>query len=235
MKLRVHGATDVGLVREHNEDAFLLDEERAVFAVADGLGGMPGGEVASQAVITSLREQLAATGGVKENDLGGLIAKAHVAARAAGRSFGPQGIGTTLTLACLREGRAHIGHVGDSFALVVRDGRCRPITREHNIENEREGGIDLAQFPHNYRYALTRVVGTPEPVRPEFFHEILKTGDRLVLATDGLTDMVELERIGAIVAGTDDPADATKALVVAALERGGRDNITVIVIAVDAC
>jgi protein phosphatase len=232
MKLRVHGATHVGLVREHNEDSFVVDPAHGFFAVADGLGGLPGGEVASQSAVAALREQLGRVPGAGQLDLASLIAQAHTAVRAAGRPFGVEGIGTTLTAAHVAAGRARIGHVGDSFALLVRGDRCRAITREHNIENERgplEGGLHAP----GYRYALTRVVGTPEPVRPDFFAEPLQAGDLLLLATDGLTDMVDLPEIGGICSRHRDPVPCASALIAAALEQGGRDNITVIVIAVD--
>lgn len=233
MKLRVYSASDVGLVREHNEDAYLVDPARSVFAVADGLGGLPGGEVASQAAIRAMSEHLARLPRDGAPDLVQLIEQAHEAVRAAGRPFGPQGIGTTLTIARLEAGRAAIGHVGDSFALLVRDRRCRPITREHNIENERRDVFEMAPYPSNYRYALTRVVGTPEPVRPDLFEEVLKAGDRLLLATDGLTDMLDLTRIGELVTENPDPEACARSLVAAALAEGGRDNVTVIVIAID--
>lgn len=233
MKLRVHGATDVGLVREQNEDSFLIDPARGFFAVADGLGGLPGGEVASQAAIASLREQLAGPARRTAVDLAPLIAHAHSVVRTAGRAFGPQGIGTTLTLAHIADGRAQIGHVGDSFALLVRGGRCRAITREHNIENERGELTEPGSYPPGYRYALTRVVGAGEPVDPEFFEEALRPGDRLVLATDGLTDLVEFPEIAALCNRGADPAECAGLLVAAALERGGRDNITVVVVTID--
>jgi protein phosphatase len=233
MKLRVHGATDVGLVREQNEDAFLVDSARNFFAVADGLGGMPGGEVASAAAIASVREQLLRIRPADPVDLPTLFARAHAAVGQAGRSFGPMGIGTTLTVAHVSGGRAEVGHAGDSFALLVRRGQCRAITREHNVENDRGGERDLGGMSPNYRYALTRVVGMPEPLEPEIFEEPLRVGDRLVLATDGLTDMVEQSDIAALCDLSPEPADASRALVRAAIENGGRDNITVIVIAVD--
>jgi serine/threonine protein phosphatase PrpC len=211
MKLRVHGATHVGLVREHNEDSFVVDLTHGFFAVADGLGGLPGGEVASQAAVAALREQLARLPKQGVPDLGSLVAHAHTAVRVSGRPFGAEGIGTTL---------------------LVRGAACRAITREHNIENERglmEGGLHAP----GYRYALTRVVGTPEPVRPDFFEEALRLGDRLLLATDGLTDLVELPEIAEICRENSDPTACAAAMIDAALERGGRDNITAIVIAVD--
>jgi protein phosphatase len=232
MKLRVHGATHVGLVREHNEDSFVIDLAHGFFAVADGLGGLPGGEVASQAAVAALREQLARLPKQGTPDLGSLVAHAHNAVRVSGRPFGAEGIGTTLTAAHLAAGRAKIAHVGDSFALLVRGTGCRAITREHNIENER-GLMEGTLHAPGYRYALTRVVGTPEPVRPDFFEEALRRGDRLLLATDGLTDLVELPEIAEICGQNVDPIACAGALIEAALERGGRDNITAIVIAVD--
>jgi serine/threonine protein phosphatase PrpC len=210
-----------------------VDIRHGFFAVADGLGGMPGGEVASEAAITLLREQLAKARPTDPMDIRALIARAHASVAMAGRPFGPMGIGTTLTTAHVVGGRAEIGHVGDSFALLVRRGRCRAITREHNIENERGGLRDLTGTGPNYRYALTRVLGMPEPLDPEIFEEALRAGDRLLLATDGLTDLVELDDIAAICDLSPEPADAVRALIGAALERGGRDNITVIVIAID--
>lgn len=233
MKLRVHGASEVGLVREHNEDSFLVDVAHRFFAVADGLGGLPGGEVASQTAIASLREQLASRKDLAPLDLGKLVAVAHTAVRLAARSFPPEGIGTTLTALCLEEGRARFVHVGDSFAFLVRGGVCRPITREHNIENERTSIADLAPYPPGYRYALTRVVGTPEPVRPDFFQEDLQTGDHLVLATDGLTDLLDVTAIASLCAKHGDPAVVVRELIASALERGGHDNITAIVIVID--
>ena len=233
MKLRVHAASDVGLVREQNEDSFLVDLAHGFFAIADGLGGLPGGEVASQTAIASLREQLVTHNNARPLDLGQLVAVAHAAVRLAARSFPPEGIGTTLTAVQMTAGRARFVHVGDSFALLVRDGQCRPITREHNIENERNSIADLAPYPSNYRYALTRVVGTPEAVRPDFFDETLQAGDRVVLATDGLTDLIEPAGIAAVCMKHGEPALVVRELVAAALERGGHDNITAIVIAAD--
>lgn len=233
MKLRVHAVSDVGLVREQNEDSFLVDLAHGFFAIADGLGGLPGGEVASQTAIASLREQLVTHNNARPLDLGQFVAVAHAAVRLAARSFPPEGIGTTLTAVQMAAGRARFVHVGDSFAFLVREGQCRPITREHNIENERNSIADLAPYPSNYRYALTRVVGTPEAVRPEFFDETLRAGDRVVLATDGLTDLIEPAGVAAVCKKHSEPALVVRELVAAALERGGHDNITAIVIAVD--
>jgi protein phosphatase len=234
MKLRVHATSNVGLVRQRNEDSFLVDLRRDVFAVADGIGGLPGGDVASQTAIAAVRTLLADNDADTLENLPALVASAHAAVLDAGQKFGPNGIGTTLTLAHLAEGVAHIAHVGDSFAFLVRGGRCRALTREHNIENERDNLLTLSAYPPAYRYALTRVVGQVTGVEPEIFEEKLRAGDRLVLATDGLTDLLEAKDVAAICARHVDVAACADELVAAALGRGGHDNITVVVVAVDA-
>jgi protein phosphatase len=220
-------------VRERNEDAYLIDEEHALFAVADGLGGLPGGELASRTAIEALQQQMRSTPVGAEVSLDSLIHEAHAMVSAAGRSFGGDAVATTLTVARVVGEKVEIGHVGDSFALLIHQGSCTAITREHNVENERAGGAFTRALSHRHPYALTRVVGTREPVRPEFFTATPRVGDRLVLATDGLTDMVDFAQIAACCAA-EEPKTCAENLIEAALARGGRDNITVVVIRVDA-
>jgi len=231
VQVKVHGASDVGCVREQNEDMLLIDERRGVFAVADGLGGLPGGEVASRTAIETIRRALN-HGEETRCSLEDLVHRAHAAVRDAGVAYGPTGIGTTLTMVRLDDDVARIAHVGDSFALLIREGECRPLTREHNIENERNNVFDLAPHPPNYRYALTRVVGQPEAYQPDILSESLQVGDRLVLATDGLTDMIDFRAIAELCIKDDEPKAMAENLVAAALEAGGRDNITVVVMVV---
>jgi serine/threonine protein phosphatase PrpC len=233
MILRAFGASDIGLLRQQNEDSFLVDNDRAVFAVADGIGGMPGGEVASGAAIAALRSEIEARPEVALADLEALAQKAHAAVRAAGRPFGPDGIGTTLTLAHVAQGRANLAHVGDSFAMIVRDGTCRAVTREHNVENERTEIFSLSPYPSGYRYALTRSVGQPDPLQVDVLDAVLHAGDWLLLATDGLTDLVEMDAIAALCAKFAEPATLVPALIREACANGGHDNITVIAIRVD--
>ena len=236
MKLRAYGASDIGLVRKRNEDSWLLDLERKVFVVADGLGGLPGGNLASAAAIAAVQTDLAEASGVPNpGNLRTMVEHAHFAVQAAGQPFAPAQIGTTLTLASIRSGGGLlIAHVGDSFAFLVRGTSCRALTREHNVENERAGPLELAPFPPAHRFALTRIVGGAEPVNPDIFEEKLQSGDRLVLATDGLTDLLDSPQIAEVCAAHPDPGDAAPAFIDAALRAGGHDNITVIVVAVDS-
>lgn len=234
MKLRAHGATDRGLVRELNEDCLLVDEARAFFAVADGIGGMPGGEVASQAAVEALRRELEEIPPGAPLGLDALLHRANAAVRTAGRAFGPDGIGTTLTVAHLAAGRVHLAHVGDSFALLVRGGGCRALTREHNVENERAGSGETTPYPPHYRYALTRSIGQPEPLLVDVASHELAPGDILLLATDGLTDLVALPTIAATCDALREPAAMAGELIHQALQAGGHDNITLVVVCVDA-
>jgi protein phosphatase len=210
----------------------LVDEQRGVFAVADGLGGLPGGDVASRTAIETIRTALQRSE-EQPTDLEELVQRAHDAVQDAGLSYGVSGIGTTLTMVRLQDDAAHIVHVGDSFALLIREGECRPLTREHNIENERDDVFALAPHPPGFRYALTRVVGQPEAFHPDVFEQRLKNGDRLVLATDGLTDMIEFQEIAALCSTDDEPRAIAEALVEAAIAAGGRDNVTVVVVVVN--
>lgn len=230
MKIKAHGLTNVGLVRESNEDNLLVDREHSVFAVADGVGGMPGGEVASAAAVKTLQEAINADPAGALSDLNGLVERAHRAVREAGQSFGGEGICTTLTLAHIDGESISLAHVGDSFALHVHAGQCRALTREHNIENETDDVRSLAPFPPRYRYALTRVLGQPEALVPDIKQASLALGDWLILATDGLTDLVEPNDVAGICTDGKSPEAAAEELVAAALERGGHDNITLVVV-----
>lgn len=234
MQLRVHGATDPGLVRRRNEDSLLVDPEHQVFAVADGIGGMPGGEVASLTATQALRAAIDRDPAGAVADLQNLVHHAHESVRRAGSRFGPEGIGTTLTMAHITGAHVRFAHVGDSFALLVRGGRCRAITREHNVENERAEIFRHAPHPPAYRYALTRAVGQPDDVAADLYEEELREGDRLILATDGLTDVVEEAEIVRVCAEYPAPEETCGELISSALKRGGPDNITVIVIAATA-
>lgn len=234
MNLRVHGASDPGLVRRRNEDNLLVDASRQVFAVADGIGGMPGGDVASLTAIQAVKAAALTGLPADVNGLQAVVQQVHEAVQRAGRRFGGDGIGTTLTLAHVVDSDLHIAHVGDSFALVVRGGRCRAVTREHNVENDRRDMFRLAPHPLAYRYALTRAMGQPEPIEADLFTESLCEGDRVILATDGLTDVVEEAEIVRVCSEHDSPEAICAELIASALKRGGPDNITVIVIVATA-
>lgn len=230
MKLLVHAATDIGRVRQNNEDSFLVDETAGIFAVADGLGGLEGGEIASQTAVATIVDALKNRGAAALDDLSKLLLDANEAVVTIGRKSGILQMGTTLTMAHVVGDSLRLAHVGDSFALRVRDGTCTALTREHNVENDNKGIHDFSPYPPSYRHALTRVIGQTEPLKVDVIDEKLAEGDWLVLATDGLTDCVTYEEIGNICDPGKLPEQVVTTLITTALESSGHDNITVVAI-----
>jgi PPM family protein phosphatase len=237
MRLSSFAGTDVGRVRSGNEDSYLCG--RTVFAVADGLGGHQGGEVASAAAV----EPLAALDG-REFAGPGEAAEALAAAiregnaaildRAAGDP-GLWGMGTTVTAAALAaERHLQLAHVGDSRAYLLRDGSLAQLTTDHTVVGElvRRGRLTPEQAAvHPERSILTRAVGldprvpvdTPDPLE-------LHDGDQVLLCSDGLTEAVDDDRIAELLSAAADGDAACRSLIDAANAAGGPDNITVVLL-----
>jgi protein phosphatase len=205
--------TEIGHVRSRNEDALLARPERGVLAVADGLGGHPAGDVASMVAVTTLDESpLSAES--SEAELRSAAAAAHEAVRREAEGTGRAGMGTTVVLAAVGSDSARILHVGDSRAyLLDPDGHLRALTRDHGM--------------HGY---LTQALGLDGPIEPDVTEVGCPPGSRLLLCTDGLTNMVDDVALADLL-GTGDAQQACDALVDAALDHGGVDNVTVIVVA----
>jgi PPM family protein phosphatase len=239
MRLSSFAGTDVGRARSGNEDSYFCG--RTVFAVADGLGGHQGGEVASAAAV----EPLAALDGREFADpaeaaeaLTAAIREANSAIldRAAGDP-GLWGMGTTVTAAALAGDRhLQLAHVGDSRAYLLRDGSLEQLTTDHTVVAElvRRGRLTPAQAAiHPERSILTRAVGldpripvdTPEPVE-------LRDGDQVLLSSDGLTEAVDDDQIAELLSSQDNGNAACQALIDAANAAGGPDNITVVLLRV---
>ena len=229
MKLVAAAATDVGQVREGNEDSFVHDERLGLFAVADGMGGHQAGEVASATAIEALRAAIA--GGALVTDAVALANTAVVEKADANPAM--QGMGTTLTAAIEVEGGLRIGHVGDSRCYVLRDGILARVTDDHSLVEElvREGRITLEQAAvHPQRSVITRALGIEADIEVDDVALELTGGDRVLICSDGLSGMVRDADISAVLRRTDEPAAAATALIDAANEAGGEDNITVVVI-----
>ncbi|MEA2661799.1 MAG: family protein phosphatase [Chloroflexota bacterium] len=214
----VAARTDPGLVRERNEDRWLTRRYSGVtlLAVADGVGGEAGGDIASTAAI----EGLAKTFGPPSfresarSALGQAVRLANRAVLDASKDERYARAATTLVAAAIRGREAAIANVGDSRAYLVRDGAIRQVTTDHSG--------DAAS-------SITRFLGDPRGVQPDIFVETLQPADRLVLCSDGLTRHVSDPEIASAMA--QDPSRAADALVALARSRGGEDNITVIVYA----
>ena len=215
-------ASDVGYQRSRNEDAFLDDRASRVFVVADGLGGHPAGHVASQLTVEHVAERLRAGDG--DGDLMGFFrdvldeANQKVVSEAQAHPD-KQGMGTTAVIAHLSEDERMltVAHVGDSRAYLLRDQELRRITHDHVMD-----GI--------FGRTLTQAIGSSNGVDPEAAEIPLEAGDRILLCTDGLTDMLDDDDIAEVLSTDCGPDECCDVLVDEALERGGHDNVTLIVI-----
>jgi len=230
------GRTDTGRRRRRNEDSYVIAPP--LFAVADGMGGAQGGEVASKLAAAAL----------EDTDPGRLTGPARVASliQEANRrvhersSVDPatSGMGTTMTVALVESDGVVIGHVGDTRAYRVRDGRIQQLTDDHSLVNEllKSGKLSPEEAEtHPQRSVITRAVGTDPDVDVDSFIVDAQAGDVFLICSDGLTAMVDDDDILHVVEHNRDNLDqVTKLLVAAANRGGGEDNITVVTFGIGA-
>lgn len=230
MKFAVGARTDVGRGRPANEDAVLVDHEDRLYAVADGMGGHRAGEVASATAIDALKAAFA-DGAPLDQAVG--EANAAVFEKASS-NLDMRGMGTTLTAAALLDDhRVLLGHVGDSRAYLMRDGGVTRITEDHSLVEQlvREGRLSPEEAAsHPQKAIITRALGIDPEVEVDTYPVDLRPGDRLLLCSDGLTNMLTDGVIAGVLGREPDPQQAAEMLVDMANEAGGDDNITVVVI-----
>jgi protein phosphatase len=235
LELQPFGLTDAGKVRQNNEDAMLVGdgEDQTLFVVADGIGGFEAGEVASSLAVDVLK------GLHPDKPFETAIAAANRRILAAGRGDEKlSGMGTTVVAirfgGTQREPTAEVAHVGDSRAYLVRGGEMNPITEDHSLVAElvRSGDLTRDQAAeHPQKNLITRALGADEEVDVDTTVLPVEVGDRVLLCSDGLSDMVSESRISEILLESpDDPEQAANSLLSAALDAGGNDNITVVVV-----
>ncbi len=228
MNVTAGAATDIGKVRENNEDFYLIDEP--LFAVADGMGGALGGEVASQLAIQTVEELFRAGKGSLAEHV--RLANRAVFERSV-RDRAVAGMGTTLTAVKVEGSEAHLVHVGDSRAYLLRAGDLRLLTEDHTLVQRmvKRGEITKAEAEvHPHRNVMTRALGTEPDIEVDETSVALLDGDRLLLCSDGLTAMVTEQQVQAILESEPDPKRAAERLVRAANRAGGIDNITTVVL-----
>jgi len=228
MRVTAAAATDVGLVREGNEDSYLT--EGPLFAVADGMGGHRGGEVASQLAVETLEKLFKEGAG----DLPDQVQEANrVVFERSVLDRKVAGMGTTLTAALVEGDRVRLAHVGDSRAYLLRDGTLRLLTEDHTLVHRMvsEGEISKEEAEtHPQRSVLTRALGVDTVVDVDDDSLQVRPGDRLLLCTDGLTSMVSEDEIEEVLRTVPDPREAAQRLVRMANEAGGVDNTTVVIL-----
>lgn len=232
MTVRYGVATDIGRVREGNEDSYLVDAP--LFVVADGMGGHVAGDVASATAVEVLDRQSSQLDPKDPSTLEHAIKEANVAIFQKARSDPSlRGMGTTCTLLIIDGSNAQFAHVGDSRAYLLRQGKLSQVTEDHTLVSRMvaEGRIDeQAARHHPQRSVITRALGVDTDVQVDLMTVQLREGDRVLLCSDGLTTMLENPEVSRILSSERDPQRAAQGLVDAANEAGGEDNITAIVV-----
>lgn len=237
--LAAAGLSDIGNVRETNQDAFLVEPDRGLFVVADGMGGHRGGAAAAQAVIKHfpalLDRHVADTGGRVGVALRGSILELSAMIRTAGeRSPENRGMGTTIACLLFKGDRAFVANMGDSRVCLWRRG-MRALTRDHSLTAllVREGEISpRAAARHPGRGQLTRYVGMEQEIYPDVSRIEVRPGDRFLLCTDGLWQSLPEKRMGRLLSTGADPEAICRALIGEGKTAGGDDNLTAVVVAV---
>ena len=234
MKLKWGASTDVGMVRQQNEDSYLAEEN--LYVVADGMGGHNAGEVASALAVTTLKAG-ARTGIDSVERFRELVQQANTAIYTASLDDSTQsGMGTTLTALSIVAGdepRVLVANVGDARTYLWRNGALTRLSVDHSYVQElvNEGIITPEEARvHPRRNIVTRALGIDRSVVVDVFSHLVRTGDRIVLCSDGLVDEVSDADIAVVLGQHSDPQDTAEALVMVANTAGGRDNTTVIVI-----
>ncbi len=232
--LRWGARTDVGLLRDHNEDSYLL--KPPLFCVSDGMGGHAAGEIASRITVETIAEETTPT--PDDVQLGEDIEKAnHAIISAALNGEGKPGMGCTATAICINDNMMAVGHVGDSRCYVLHEGKLVRITHDHSFVEELvdagEITADEARV-HPSRSVITRALGSDPDMYADHFQIEVNEGDRIILCSDGLNSMVPDAVIESLAVSSVTPQQAADSLVAEALTQGGHDNVTVIVVDVSS-
>ena len=232
------------MIRSGNEDNFHVDLDptgrRGIFVVADGMGGHAAGEVASEMAVQIVARELAPIADLHDPNVVRTVTQSLKRANLAiyQRTLAEvdkQGMGTTVSVLLLAGRRFLIGQVGDSRVYLLRDGTLRQITKDHSyVQEQVDAGYltpEQARY-HPYSNVITRCVGASDDVEPDTYQGEAKTGDTFLVASDGLTGMVDDRRLQQLLLARAAPERVVDALVQEANARGGLDNITAIVVRV---
>lgn len=254
MRARAAGISDVGLQRDHNEDSFAILNEQELFIVADGMGGHRAGDVASRLATDAIVDFFKATASddvtwpfhfdarltEEENRLltGIRLANRQIVEQSV-RARECHGMGTTVVgaLFSAKKRKMFIGHVGDSRAYRVRSGEIKQMTRDHSLVNDYLLAMpelteeQRSELPKN---VITRALGMQEQVTVDLQSDEVQPGDLYILCSDGLSGMIEDDEILGVVRDQSDLDSACRRLIALANEHGGEDNITAVIVKIDA-
>ncbi len=242
MHITSAGRTDVGVIRSGNEDSFRMIPDRGIFVVADGMGGHAAGEVASEMAVRIVADEIHSLRGLTDQQVADRMRAAIRTAN--GQIFqrtltehDKRGMGTTVTALTLYSTRFLIGQVGDSRAYLLRDGKLSQLTKDHSYVQEQvdAGYLTPEQArTHPYSNVITRCVGANSDVMPDIYGGVCKMGDVFLLASDGLTGMLEDYQLAELLSPDRMPEDEVDSLIAEANRHGGLDNITAIIVRVDS-
>jgi len=236
------GRTDVGVIRSGNEDSYLMVPDRGIFVVADGMGGHAAGEVASDMAVHYVARELDSLRGLTDEQVAermrGAIRTANGAIfQRTLTEHDKRGMGTTVTALTLYEARFLVGQVGDSRAYLLRDNKLSQLTKDHSYVQEQvdAGYLTPEQArTHPYSNVITRCVGANSEVMPDIYVGTVKPRDVFLLASDGLTGMLEDYQLAELLSPERMPEDEVDALIAEANRHGGLDNITAVIVRIDS-
>lgn len=236
LSIRVFGATDKGLMREENEDNLLVSEKHQLYAVADGLGGLPDGAMASLTAVEQLDHILNNGDSSKPLEMSAVFNDIHNTVCESRNDEDEIGMATTLTIAQLTDNQLHVGHMGDSGIFLFRKGSCEQLTLDHTMAEEmkeRMSPEEAETIPAYFHHTLTRCIGQAGEINVDTFDAPVQAGDRVVLYTDGVTKTWEPNELLAAVNLAGDPEALVTQIVETANERGGPDNVTAVALFID--
>lgn len=237
-KLRTAALSDIGRVRRQNEDRFIRDEALGIFGIADGVGGLPGGAEAAQTAVEYVVQAFGRLPADREPDLAAIVAEANRHVRSLAAKLSPVlGLGCTLTFGRVRADVLSIAHVGDSRCYGWRRGEFMQLTEDHSVENEarlRRALGEVVYYHEADRNALTRCVGQPTNPKVDIVRRALRAGDRYLFCTDGVTRMLRHAELEDYLSRGGTPEDVLAAIIAEAVQRGGPDNATGVIVFVDS-
>ena len=230
--LQAFGQTDQGLMRSENEDSFLVDETRQVFAVADGLGGLPEGSRASSLATDTLAGILTALPDGRPVDFVRTFEQVNLRVFEEGRRISADmGIGTTLTVAEFDRNQLRVGHVGDTGLVIFGADAWRQVTRDHTMAQDMLDRLhpgEHAYIPEYFSHTLTRCIGQLATIQVDTYEDVIQPGERALIFSDGVTKTMEMDEVHDRILRAESPRQIVEWIIKTANRRGGPDNVTAI-------
>jgi len=237
IRLRSAALSNIGHIRQENEDRFLNDAALGTFGVADGIGGLPGGAEAAQKTVDGILDHLRRAEKNTVPDLAAIVQAVHQEVRTLGLSLSPaMGIGSTLTFGHVLGDTLRIAHVGDSRCYGWHHDAFGQVTEDHSVENEarlRRARGEIIYYEQSSRHALTRCIGQPGMPQVDVITRQLASGDRYLFCTDGVSRLVRDAELAQLISKALTSEEILNEIIGLALRRGGLDNATAVLLMVD--